>query len=243
MHITVETFCLPKQECTWTDYEDAYYPKYLSNQRMDTFKCAVSDGATETVFCDKWAQLLVKAYCENKLEKNNWLTGLRQLQYQWYREVNSKSLPWYIEQKRLAGACATFVGLTLYNQRHLAEVVAIGDSCLFQIRAEQLKQCLPLQQAKQFNHTPFLLSSCILPNENLIKIICYEQFTWFNKDEFYLMTDALALWFLQEHERCNKPWHTLRRLTHTGFADWVLQLKAIKKLQDDDITLMRVFVH
>lgn len=243
MHITVETFCTPRQGCTWADYEDAYYPKQVLRQTLDTFKCAVADGATETVFCDKWAYLLVKAYCENKLSKQHWLTDLRQLQYQWHKEVNGQSLPWYIEQKRLMGAYATFVGLTLYENYHLAEVIAIGDSCLFQIRAEQLNSCLPLQQAKQFNNTPFLISSHLLPDENLVKATHYEQLTWLRADEFYLMTDALALWFLQEYERCHKPWQILRQLTTSSFSNWVYQLKTLKKLQNDDITLMRIFIY
>lgn len=242
MRITVETFCSPKQGCTWADYEDAFYPKQRLQQTVETFKCAIADGATETVFCDKWAQILVKAYCDNHLNKSQWLTDLRQLQYQWHREVNEHPLPWYIEQKSVMGACATFLGLTLYDRCHLAEVIAIGDSCLSHIRAEQLNACLPLQRTNQFNHTPFLLSSCVLPDEKIVKTVHYEQLTWLSHDEFYLMTDALALWFLQEYERYNKPWQILRQLTAPNFINWVYQLKTLKKLQDDDITLMRIFI-
>lgn len=241
MHIHTETFCSPKQGCTWADYEDAYYPNYLFNQWSDTFRCAVADGATETVFCEQWARLLVKAYCEEKLRLQHLIADLRCLQQQWSLDVNQLILPWYAEPKRLQGAYSTLLGLTLQQKNNLAEVIAIGDSCLFHIHAEQLKNCFPLQRVQQFTHTPSLLPSnyqAEVMNNN----VDYQRFKWFERDEFYLMTDALAYWFLEEYEKHAKPWHLLRQLTQSYFLTWISQLRNMKKLQDDDLTLMRVLV-
>jgi hypothetical protein len=70
------------------------------------------------------------------------------------------------------------------------------------------------------------------------------KFGWWKKgDSFFLMTDALAQWFLTEHEKEHKPWEPLWR----GLADkdptaaltsLVKDLRSSGELKNDDVTLL-----
>jgi hypothetical protein len=64
---------------------------------------------------------------------------------------------------------------------------------------------------------------------------------WTQDDQFYLMTDALACWFLKQFEKGNQPWEILRDLdtesVPMAFSDWVYQLRAEHQLRNDDVTL------
>ncbi len=242
MHIVAETFWLPKQGYQSSDYEDAYYPSSLVNQQLNTFSCAVADGATESSFSDQWAQLLVKAYCESKLKIDSFSHHLLSLQQQWLTQVTAQPLPWYAEEKLRQGAFAALVGLTLYQQPQVGKALAIGDSCLFQVRKEQLNKRFPMTHSQQFNNTPSLLSSNNLYNKHLAKYLYQIKMNWQRGDEFYLMTDALAYWFLHNYEQQRHPWQALRQLTQHNFNEWIIQLRTTQQLGNDDVTVMRILL-
>ena len=242
MYVIAETFWLPKEGYTSAEYEDAYYSNYLSNNNLIVFHGAVADGATETSFAAQWAQILVRAYCEEPLNRDNLINNLPALQQQWIAQVTTKPLPWYAEEKLRRGACSALVGLTLFQENQRGEALAIGDSCLFHISQDQLKNCFPLQHSQFFDNTPFLLSSNQSQNALLSEQICQLEMRWQVGDEFYLMTDALASWFLQEYERKRKPWRQLRQLNQNQFPGWIIELRETSALKNDDVTLMRIFL-
>lgn len=242
MQITAETFWLPKQGYALSDYEDAYYPNSFIKQQVSIFRCAVADGATESSFAGQWARLLVKAYCEDKLKGDDFNYHLPKLQQQWLSQVTAQPLPWYAEEKLQQGAFSALVGLTLYQQPRTGKVLAIGDSCLFQVRQENLIHCFPLTHSQQFNNNPSLLSSNVLYNKHLAEHIYQINIKWQRGDEFYLMTDALAYWFLHNYEQQSQPWQTLRHLIQSNFKDWIIKLIAAQHLSNDDVTLMRILL-
>jgi hypothetical protein len=60
-------------------------------------------------------------------------------------------------------------------------------------------------------------------------------------DAFYLATDALAHWFLAEHERGHKPWTTLAGVAASRTLDtFVAEARAARALKNDDVTLVAV---
>jgi hypothetical protein len=64
-------------------------------------------------------------------------------------------------------------------------------------------------------------------------------------DRFWLMTDALARWFLERTERGERPWRQLERLVNepaTTFKAWVARLRSSRELRDDDTTLVGVLL-
>ena len=66
-------------------------------------------------------------------------------------------------------------------------------------------------------------------------------------DCLFLMTDALAQWFLYAHEQGRRPWEAVAPLLdpsrpEDAFAAWVGGLRAGGGLRDDDVTLLGIEV-
>jgi hypothetical protein len=70
--------------------------------------------------------------------------------------------------------------------------------------------------------------------------------TWQRGDSFYLMTDALACWFLRGVEREEDPCATLDELAGKEepdpFGSLIAELRASGSIRNDDVTLLAVAV-
>jgi hypothetical protein len=61
------------------------------------------------------------------------------------------------------------------------------------------------------------------------------------EDTFLLMTDALAHWFLMQHEAGSKPWVALDKLcTQEDFALFIAHLRQERAIRNDDTSLLIV---
>src|SRR5205809_929272 len=96
--------CLPKRGHTEDEYEDAW----AADPARGYF--AVADGASETSFAGRWAQLLTEGFltAARPPDLADWLTAPRR---RWSAEVMGLELPWYAEMKREQGAFATLLGV------------------------------------------------------------------------------------------------------------------------------------
>jgi len=225
---------------TEQEYEDAFWPLVDLDQKLQTLMFAIADGATETSFASVWAQLLVKAYCAGKINQRLQPAALAELQQEWSAAVPSDSLPWYAEEKLRSGAFSSLLGVTLYQRRNGSigwRAIAIGDSCLFHIRNNQVAAAFPLDRSEAFNSRPFLLSSVRTRDEQGPQNVLTLRGELQVEDDLYLMTDALACWFLRLTEEGKEPW----KLRPTGhFKRWIKSLREKKKLKNDDVTLIRI---
>jgi hypothetical protein len=68
------------------------------------------------------------------------------------------------------------------------------------------------------------------------------QGEWLAGDDFWLMTDALAEWFLRRHELQADPAAAIRgfleRPNAAAFTHWVNLLRDTEQLRNDDVTLL-----
>jgi hypothetical protein len=236
--------------------EDAFFPE-IEKQNIaaqSTFTCAVADGATQTSFSRIWARLLVAAVAQKYLpERLAELTAAAQAQ--WRAHIAVRSLPWHAEEKVREGAFATLLWLSLQpvSGARLTKTVgtwqalAIGDSCLFQIRKKTLQTHFPPLSAADFKNNPLLLSSN--PTRNMgfwsgAQDLCAAG-DWAAGDDFFLMTDALAAWFVREQEKSSlvSLITELRAGLSTAerFASWLQELRAGTQIKNDDTTL--VWIH
>src|SRR5437763_7927962 len=96
--------CLPKRGCTEDEYEDAW----AADPARGRF--AVADGASETSFAGRWAQLLTEGFltAARPPALSEWVGESRRC---WSSEIMGLELPWYAEMKRDQGAFATLLGL------------------------------------------------------------------------------------------------------------------------------------
>ncbi len=248
MKINAEFFWLPKAGCSETDYEDAFYPRELVQPAQRSFRCAVADGATDSSFSGLWARLLVEAFVKTCDEPSDLERILAEIQPLWECQVGQRSLPWYAEEKVQAGAFSSLLGLTLSERVDAGccewQALAVGDACLVQVRDEQVIVKFPIEHSSRFNTMPFLVASNPSYNAKLRENLVSRHGGIQPDDTFYLMTDALACWFMTADEQGCAPWRALRNLTTTSqresFAELVDSLRARRELKNDDCTLIRI---
>lgn len=248
MKTRVQVFAAPKAGNSAAEYEDAHWPREACDAD-GAVKLAVADGATETSFSGLWARLLVKSYGRGRLDNSTWDDELTRLRRVWARAVGQKPLPWYAEEKLRQGAYSSLTGLTLIppvgpeGRSGEFSALAIGDSCLFQVRGGSLLWSFPFATAEEFNSRPLLLSSQSPGSEREIAAECANG-EWQAGDLFFLMTDALACWTLRLVEAGGDPFETLLAIdTPAAFEAFFTDQRAAMNsegaplLKNDDVTV------
>jgi hypothetical protein len=229
---------LPKQGHSEEEYEDAL----AANPSRGRF--AVADGASESAFARLWAQLLTDHFLAARRSRrlSEWVEDARR---HWSAQVMGLDLPWYAEMKREEGAFATLLGVSFHRptagRPWRFRAVAVGDSCLLQVRGDRRVRAFPVQRSSDFGNQPRLISS----REAAIPASLSCSGSIRPGDRFFLMTDALAEWFLSCFEKDGRPWEAIASLSSSdgpgpeaAFAAWVEQLRAQDNLRNDDVTLL-----
>src|SRR5262249_41991751 len=146
------------------------------------------------------------------------------------------------------GAAAAFLGLEVSESGsdHLGqwEAIAVGDTCVVQVRGDELIETFPLASSAEFSNRPLLISSVGSPEEWLSQL-CVAKGQLDCDDSLLVMTDALAAWFMAAAERGGRPWAALRDMgTADGhrFDEYIESLRQLHELKNDDVTLVRIDV-
>lgn len=260
MYIHCEGFTCPKDGASDAQNDDAYNPRNngphgLTESNAHLFRCAIADGATESLFAGGWAARLTRAFERGRLDPNRRECHLARIQKSWTRFLRAQQLPWYAEAKAESGSFATLLGLELHHSQSSSSegtarwtATALGDSCLFLVRNHLLETAFPLTKADEFDNQPYLVASNEKLNKRFKEWLKTEEGELRNGDIFYLMTDALSFWFLREFEAGNRPWATLSDIgTNDGevprFAEWISSLRAEDDRMNDDATLLRIEIN
>ena len=233
---------LPKGGNTREEYEDA------ANGDSERYRFAFADGASESSYAGPWARLLVDGFLQASTpDLLAWIAPLRE---RWLKDLGEGPFPWYTETKIDHGAFATFLGLTLEKKKRRCKefvvwnAIAVGDSCIFQVRAGRAIRKFPLQRFEEFDNSPGLICSRSHPGGSAYSLERTAQ----NKvckpgDKLWLMTDALAMWFLQKDFEGMRPWEELEKIVEcpepqTAFETWTEQRREAFELRNDDVTLL-----
>jgi hypothetical protein len=238
------SFWLPKRGHTAEEYEDACAAD------VPRGRFAIADGASESSFARQWARLLVQGFVQAPAAApDRWADWLPAQQECWRVDVGDKPLPWYAETKVQQGAFATFLGVTVEPsgllRRPRWQAVAVGDSCCFHLRGERLRQAFPAKHSDEFGTAPWLVGSRTPPGEALDGKAVRAKGVWHTGDRLWLMTDALAQWFLQQVEAGLAPWQELGALLaaedpHPAFAAWIERQREAHGLRNDDVTWLAI---
>ncbi len=239
LDIRCRSFRVPRRGHCVEDCEDAFAVA------LERGRFAIADGAAESAYAALWARLLVDAFVAGGNEQPAWPAWIVPLQHSWAESVRQPAgadpLPWFLEERFNQGAFATFLGVTVGNGAW--DALAVGDSCLFQTSPESMRVAFPLTHSDQFDNSPWLIGSRTSPDEVPLRRAARTSGIARPGDRLWLMTDALSRWFLSRVEDGQMPWRELDALLDKDddrFTDWVEQLRASRKLRNDDTTLVAV---
>lgn len=249
--ITTHAYWLPKAGNAVEEYEDAFssakrtgYPPRMA--------FAIADGATESLLSRNWANVMVKRFVrqwDSPDALDSWLTDTLQAwqydkrEYIKGRERHHKPVQWYEEPGLEAGAFAALLGLVVTHDKNgfTWNATAVGDCCMVHVRAGELLDAFPLSESSAFNSRPFLLSSNPARNGGIVEHFCWAEGDARDGDRVYLMTDALAAWFLRAHEQGGAPWQELDAFRGGDtFTQWVNKKRSAHEMRNDDVTLLRL---
>ena len=223
-------FHLPKAGHSADEYEDAVAGD------VDRGRFAVADGASESAFADAWAKILVEAFVQTPGPWSGWLAAARE---RWCTQIQGRELPWFAETKFQEGAYAALLGVVFHKSRWRAD--AVGDCCFFQVRDGALHRSFPMRRSDEFGNRPSLMGSRKRGSTQPRARRMHLRGNLNGGDVIFLMTDALAQWFLTEVEDGQRPWSDLQTIaTEAQFISFIDSLRESKKLRNDDVTLMLI---
>jgi len=263
MSFFVSIYSLPKRGLEPQENQDAFWPllaprlQFKAERSQECLSpvllAAVADGATEGMFGEIWSRILAsraaQVFPDCRLDRLIGDSSSAWLRFKQRKASAGRALtrlPAWLEEPGLEqGAFSTFAAISLAED-HTWTAVAVGDSCLFHVRADELLLHWPVQTSADFARRPYLLCSAQGPGTQLddnTRSVCGR---WAVDDHFFLMSDALACWFLRECEQGGKPWVTLLNLgtdeARGSFEDMVTHWRESEGMRNDDVTLIRVDV-
>jgi hypothetical protein len=160
----------------------------------DGSRFAVCDGATEGWESGPWARHLAGAYIRRVPTPATFTRWLEKVRGAWTPPAASGPVAWYAEEKQEQGSFATLLGMELRpsiaaNGEWVWKAVAVGDSCVIQLRNAELETAFPFSSPAAFDTWPRLVPS-------LVDLACPEP-EWLAGrarpgDLFVLATDAAA---------------------------------------------------
>ena len=218
---------LPKAGHESAEFEDAFAGDPAAG------RFAIADGASESSFARAWAELLTESYVRDSSFQ---VSQLREARKTWNDTFKDHPFSWHTEEKFADGAFAAFLGVTFAADRGHWQAVAVGDCCLFQVRQRGLLHAFPMTAADAFGNQPGLIGS---RQSATVSAGAAAEGDWQDGDHLFLMTDALAQWFLRSTEAAEQPWDAILALTEKAvFEEWISGIRESAALRNDDVTLM-----
>jgi hypothetical protein len=240
MQISIKGYITSKESELFYDCADRY--AYDKSQN----KFAISDGVSKSFFPKIWADVLVNKWVNSKEFdeaqfiidcQNNWLEQVTEI-------VNKPDAKWFTKNafNRKESGLATFVGLRFYKKKKewFWKADALGDSFLFFVPKkikDFSKECIVLSSKKEpivFDNFPDYLSS-LGNNHKGEKQIMENPLT---SGTFYLMTDALSEWFLNEKENAISKINVWQN--QMDFERFVNEERYNEKLGNDDTGFLSI---
>jgi serine/threonine protein phosphatase PrpC len=263
MAFFVSIFSVPKKGHEPKDNQDAFWPLLAQRTQFNAERsqewpsasliAGVADGATEGMFGEIWSRVIAsrleQIFPDCRLDRLIEDSSRAWLRFKRFKARAGKSLtrlPAWLEEPGLEqGAFSTMVALSL-AENHTWSAVAVGDSCLVHVRTDRLLLQWPVQTSADFAKRPYLLCSEQGPSQQLDDNTHSISNQWSEGDTFFIMSDALACWFIRKCEHGEKPWLPLLTLGANeaagSFEDMVAQWRVADELRNDDVTLIRIDV-
>lgn len=236
MKVSIKGFITCKSAEQYIDCAD----NYAVNKSSHRF--SVSDGVSKSFFPKIWSEILVTQFVERTDLKENEL--IKVCQEEWQKRIDEiVSLPdtkWFTKSQynRKDPALATFVGLQFFEKEKKWSASALGDSFLFFVPngfKDYQKELVKLSSKSEpivFDNFPDYLTSIGGSHKGRAK----EKSGNLRNGTFYLMTDALAEWFINEGE------NAIGKITvwksQADFERFITQAIDDNQLTNDDCAIL-----
>lgn len=241
----IRRFSIHKKGLSEAECEDK---NALSLQNDTSLRIAIADGATESLFSDIWADILVNSYVEKgtDLFKSSELESVNQ-KFVYTTSKNILQMPetrqWFMYEKLERGTHATLAAVE-FSSPDKMQILTIGDSCVFWSdgNVDEINM-LPEITAEEFGSFP--ISICHLPKtwQSLEQKILKKEVTFQKNLQMVLCTDALACWLVTESENKSSNWEKLFQISDYGFfTNFIETLREQNSIRNDDVTLVLINV-
>lgn len=236
MKVSIKGFITCKSAEQYIDCAD----NYAVNESSHRF--SVSDGVSKSFFPKIWSEILVSQFVERTDLKESEL--IKVCQDEWQKRIDEiVSLPetkWFTKSQysRKDPALATFVGLHFLEKEKMWSAFALGDSFLFFVPKgykDYQKELIRLSSKVEpivFDNFPDYLTSIGESHKGRAK----EKGGNLRNGTFYLMTDALAEWFIKEEE------NAIGKITvwksQADFEKFIVQAIDENQLANDDCAIL-----
>lgn len=236
MKVSIKGFITCKSAEQYIDCAD----NYAVNKNSHRF--SVSDGVSKSFFPKVWSEILVTQFVERTDLKKTEL--IKVCQEEWQKRIDEiVSLPdtkWFTKSQynRKDPALATFVGLQFFEKEKKWSASALGDSFLFFVPQEfndyqrELVKLSSKSEPIVFDNFPDYLTSIGDSHKGRPK----EKSGNLKNGTFYLMTDALAEWFIKEGE------NAIGKITvwksQADFKRFITQAIDDNQLTNDDCAIL-----
>lgn len=224
--------------------EDECEDAYSTNKTKKSLMVFIADGATESSFSREWAILLSENLIKNgSFSSKGIITQLPKIRKEWKNKISIKSLPWYAEMKLQKGAYSTVLGLQINYKKSSFNCSAIGDCCTFHLRSNNIISSFPIENESEFLNNPFLVSTNVEDDKKLREHFQEIKDQKIRKGDYlFVMSDALAHWFMTAIKANKSPWNALIQFTkkslNSSFEEWLEIKRNQKEIKNDDTTLL-----
>lgn len=212
------------------------------NFNLDTQTVAISDGTTQSIDSNLWAEILTAEFANNPIFNISFfISKLKNIAEEYNnRPISfnpSPAIASLEKNKYKAGSTATFLGIRFNDESSLLEYISCGDSMLFHctnngILSYPFKSLIELN-----NNNDFINSQSIL---NLDDELMKDKFEVGSleidkNDTIILATDALSRLFLNDLSMLSE---FLKFEDFDSFLDFCLNSWDKHKLEEDDLTFV-----
>ena len=236
MIVSIKGFITCKRSEQYIDCAD----NYAINKSSHSF--SVSDGVSKSFFPKVWSEILVTQFVESADLKETEL--IKVCQEEWKKRIDEiVSMPdtkWFTKSQynRKDPALATFVGLQFLEKEKMWSASARGDSFLFFVPKgykDYQKDLIRLSSKVEpivFDNFPDYLTSIGESHKGRAK----EKGGNLINGTFYLMTDALAEWFIKEEENAIGKIAVWK--SQSDFEKFIVQAIKENQLTNDDCAIL-----
>lgn len=243
--VEIRRFQIPKEGLTEDECEDKSALSFPGKE----LRVAVADGATESLFSDIWAELIVNRYVDLGAELFN-PSSLKSLSQTFFHKASKliSQMPdtghWSMYEKLEAGSNVTLVAADFCDPETM-QVLAVGDSCIFwRNREDGNIEMLPELSAEDFGVFPASICNLEKTWQKLEPKILKKEIRLHNGFQAILCTDALACWLVKELQKDPLAWEKLFELSDSNsFAQFIEALRSQKDIRNDDVTLVLIKCH